>query len=351
MLSSLRLRNFRSYSDASFEFEQGVNIVVGPNASGKTNLLEAILMLSYGRSYRAKDRDTVQHSKDWARIDALHNNSPRTLKLESNPQSSRVLKTFEIDGLPKKRLQLADTIPIVLFEPTDLQLLTGSPERRRSFLDALLARTEPDFSRLARMYERTLAQRNAFLKQGARNKSELFVWNLRLSEAGGKIAELRLGLVDQINKKLGKHYKDVANENKEIKAVYQTELGPASYGSHMLKKLEQEVSRDITRGFTGVGPHRDDMVLYFGEKTAIETASRGEVRTLVLGLKMLELEMVEKAREQKPLLLLDDVFSELDGARRKALTEFLKDHQTFITTTDADVVIDHFMKSAHVIAL
>ncbi len=351
MIQDLRLQQFRSYDDSSFEFEPGVNIIVGPNASGKTNLLEALLVVGTGKSYRAKDKDLLQQGKDWARIDALNDGLTRVLKLQAN-ESIRTLKTFELEDVTKKRLTLADTVPIVLFEPTDLQLLTGSPERRRSFLDTMLQRTLPHYSRTLRNYERILLQRNTLLKQQKSiSKDELFVWNLRLSEFGGQIADARMTLVSELNKEINNYYKSVAGHKKSISVSYSSKVAINNYGSHMLQMLEKGLSHDLVRGFTGFGPHRDDLSVLFSDKNVADVASRGETRTLVLGFKMLELSLVEKARDKKPILLLDDVFSELDGARRKALTEFLQGHQTFITTTDADVVVDHFMKSCNVIAL
>lgn len=352
MLSSIRVQQFRSYDDASFEFEPGVNIVVGPNASGKTNLLEAILVLAQGRSFRAKDRELIKHDKEWARIDGLWDAHPRSVKLQPSSSSSRIIKSFDINDVSKKRLQLADTLPIVLFEPTDLQLLSGSPERRRNFLDTMLARTVPRYQQMLRSYERVLAQRNALLKQGSPpTKDELFVWNIRLSELGGYIAEQRIDLVKTLNKQITEHYQAVAGGKQKITVAYSSRIEPGHYSTALLQHLEKHLDKDVQRGFTGVGPHRDDIAVKFDDVPVSEVASRGEIRTLVLGFKMLELSLVEKARNQKPILLLDDVFSELDGARRKALTDFLKDHQTFITTTDADVVVEHFLEKAHVIAL
>jgi len=349
MLHDLRLQGFRSYTDDSFEFDPGVNIIVGPNASGKTNLLEALLFLATGSSYRARDRDVVAHQADWGRLDSNYNHGIRTVKLQVNEVSNRVEKSFEMDGLTIKRLQLADTLPVVVFEPSHLQLLTGSPERRREFLDGILARTRPGFTQLLRQYTRTLAQRNALLKQRSGSRDQLFAWNIRISELGGRIAEQRIELTTTLNQTIEQHYREVSGGSQTVEVTYQSECGSESYGSSMLRKLERHEEQDFARGFTGFGPHRDDMAMMFNGRGLNEAASRGEVRTLLLGLKILELKLIEKARDQKPLLLLDDVFSELDGARRRALTDFLKGHQTFITTTDADVVVEHFMQSCRVI--
>lgn len=351
MISSLRVQHFRSYDDDSFEFDQGVNIVVGPNASGKTNLLEAILVACVGSSYRARDRDLIKHDEDWARVDVHDGNQSRTVKLKMKDESSRIEKLFEFDNVLKRRLKLEDTVPVVVFEPTHLQLLTGSPERRRLFLDGILERSVSGFSQLSKQYARTLLQRNALLKQGAAASSQMFAWNIRLSELGGRIAEARLKLIQQLNETVQQHYRDVSGGDHDVELHYKTDGSIGAYGSRMLKALEASEARDVARGFTGYGPHRDDLAVVFDGRPLADVASRGEVRTLLLSLKILELRLVEQARGKKPLLLLDDVFSELDGARRRALTDFLRGNQVFITTTDADIVVKHFTESSRIIPL
>lgn len=350
MVEDIRLQNFRSYNNESFEFEAGVNIIVGPNAAGKTNLLEAIQIVCLGSSYRAGDRDLIQKNQDWARIDAHTSSGPRTIKFEPDKiRLDRVQKTFIFGGKTIKRISHDKTIPVVLFEPNHLQLLTGSKELRRSFLDDLLEQTLPGFSLLRRQYKRALTQRNALLKKGYGQISQLFAWNVRLSELGGKIANHRIGLVDSLNQELQAIYQELSSEKSTAKVVYEGSCDARDYGSHLLKKLEAAQDIDYQRGFTAYGPHRDDFTIMYNNHPAAQIASRGEIRTLLLGLKILELAMVEKLRSKKPILLLDDVFSELDGARRRSLTDFLRGHQAFITTTDADIVVQHFMDKANII--
>lgn len=349
MIADLRLQNFRSYSDDTFEFAPGVNIIVGPNASGKTNLLESLLVLARGNSYRVKDSELVMFDKPWARLDAhLQSGSERILKLVHEPSIS---KTYDIDGKQYKRLTLAHSLPVVLFEPNHLQLLSGSPEGRRSYLDDLLEQTMSGYGSLRRQYRRTLAQRNALLKHNSHSDTQLFPWNVRLSELAGQIVRHRAALVEKMNSKVTKLYKDLSHTKTETRLTYDARWAGEGYESHMLKKLESSTEIDRLRGFTSTGPHREDLVVLFDGHPASETASRGEARTLVLALKVLELEIIKEARDTTPLLLLDDVFSELDGARRKALTSYLTDYQTFITTTDADVVIQNFTETAHIIPL
>lgn len=349
MVSSLRLQQFRSYKDASFEFEPGVNIIVGPNASGKTNLLEGLLVLSRSSGYRGHDRDLIQIDQDWARLDGRHSGQHRIIKIQN--QEGKLTKTTTIDDKDFKRLPFAQQQPVVLFEPNHLRTLSGSPELRRNLLDNLLEQTEPTFAALARKYQRTLQQRNALLKQ-TNNQEQLFVWNIRLAELGSQIVEARLKLIETINKTVAPLYRAIANQRRaQAELAYQTPLKTSHYTSSLLHAIEKSTPEDAAKGFTSFGPHREDVIINLNGQNSAQTASRGEARTLLLVLKIIELDLIEQTRGKKPILLLDDVFSELDGARRQALTKKISNHQTFITTTDADVVVQHFMNDCHIIPL
>ena len=349
MITDIRLQHFRSYGDDSFEFSPGVNIIVGPNASGKTNLLEAILMLARGSSYRAKDNELIGYSDPWARLDARLGDIQRTVKLTREPV---LTKTYELDGKTLRRMTLAHSLPVVLFEPNHLQLLHSGPEQRRNYLDGLLEQIRPGFVTLRLQYRRTLAQRNALLKKsGPHALPQLFPWDVRLSELAGTIVRAREELVTRINTQLNDLYGELSRSTTTVAAFYQPQFAPEHYESELLKKLEHSAHVDVQRGFTAAGPHREDFVVLMDGHPVPDTASRGETRTIILALKIIELQILEEARGSLPLLLLDDVFSELDGARRHALTDHLKYYQTFITTTDADVVLKHFAKRANVIPI
>lgn len=348
MIHSLRLQHFRSYIDDSFEFVPGVNIVVGPNASGKTNLLEALLVIARGNSYRAHDAELVQIYQPWARLDASVDDTQRTVKLVNEPVAE---KTYEIDDRIFKRLSLERSLPVVLFEPNHLTLLTGSPEKRREYLDDLIAQTTVGYASTVRAYRRTLAQRNRLLKSGRATNELLFPWDVRLSELGGQLVRARTELTRGLNQKIGSLYRELSQGGVSVMMEYRSAANPDQYESYMLRQLEARHSDDIIRGFTSFGPHREDIAVLFDDRLAGEVASRGETRTFVLGLKILELQLLAERRDTTPLLLLDDVFSELDGARRKALTTHLQPYQTFITTTDADVVVHHFADHSNVILI
>lgn len=351
MISNIRLQNFRSYRDESFEFGEGVNIIVGPNGSGKTNLLEAIQVLSTGSSYRVDDAELISFDAEWARLDAQTDGHDRTIKIQS--ENGRTKKNYVFDEKPYKLLTRQYILPIVLFEPSHLQLLHGQPEGRRNYLDNLLEQTSAEFAGVRKHYRRVLSQRNALLKSASRpDKEQFFVWNLRLSELGGAIAKARNDILEDIAKDMPELYNKIAgSSDSKIGIEYKSRLPLDQYETTLLKSLEQSHDVDLARGFTGSGPHRDDLVVMFDGRPANEVASRGEIRTALLALKIQELDLLEKALGKRPILLLDDVFSELDGKRRHALTEYLNIYQTFITTTDADLALYEQMKSSHVIPM
>ena len=309
MISNIRLQNFRSYGDASFEFEEGVNIIVGPNASGKTNLLEAVLALCNGSSYRARDVELVRFGGPWARLDGQFGRHKRVLKLVL--QGSALQKEHELDDKLFKRLSLERTIPIVLFEPNHLQLIIRGPDQRRLFFDDILERTTPGFKALSSKYRRTLAQRNALLKSDpAKARGQLFAWDIRLSELAVQIVSARRELIDDINKSISKSYGAIANRRSKVRLVYESDIKNDNYSSRLLAKLEASAHKDFARGFTGHGPHREDIIIWLDGQPAAAGASRGEMRSLLLALKIFELGLVGKARGSRPIFLLDDVFSE-----------------------------------------
>jgi len=349
-LSSIRLQHFRSYADESFEFDAGVNIIVGPNGSGKTNLLEAILVTCLGGSYRARDLELIQFGAPWARLDGQFEKHQRILRLVVDANTTQ--KTFELDDKIFKRLSLERTVPVVLFEPNHLQLVTRGPSQRRDYFDDIIERTQPGFKTLSARYRRTLAQRNSLLKQNrARVAGQLFAWDVRLSQLGAQIVQARLQLIEDINKSISKVYSAIANQKSKALLSYQTPINTANYSSQLLSKLEASAEADFGRGFTAYGPHREDIMIELNDQPAVVTASRGEMRSLLLALKIFELKLLENVRGQKPIFLLDDVFSELDGARRKHLVGHLKGYQTIITTTDAEAVLEYFSNKHRLIAL
>jgi DNA replication and repair protein RecF len=349
MIASLQLQDFRSYERASFEFDPGVSIIVGPNASGKTNLLEAIQVVCQGESYRVHDAELIRFGATLARLEAVLSEQKRSVAIERQAGSERAQKHYVINGQKLRRLLPRQRLPMVLFEPEHLRLIHAGPEKRRDFLDNLLVQLVPAYRTNLRGYKRTLAQRNALLKQRGPVTDQLFAWNIRLSELGSSLVRARQQLVVSLNQDITAIYQALSQSTAAVILHYQSHCDLDNYSSSLLKQLDKHLHQDQERGFTSYGPHREDIRFELKQQAAQAAASRGEVRTIVLALKVLEARLLEQNQATKPLLLLDDVFSELDGARRKALTNFLTDYQTFITTTDADVVVQHFVGSCAII--
>ncbi len=347
MLQALELQHIRSYRDGLFEFENGVNIIVGPNASGKTNLLESIHMSSQGSGFKSDDQDMIAHGSEWGRIDATYDQTTRTVKLKANPPQ----KTYIIDDIDRKRLTSDLLVPLVLFEPSHMLLIGGQPELRRSYIDGILTQVEPGYKKLLNSYKRTLLQRNRLLKQDFISPEHVFVWDLRLSELAGLLAAHRASYVALIHQKLVTSYRAVSGNEESLEAVYESKLPIDGYTQAHLQKLKTDFELDRLRGYTGSGPHRDDLRIMLDGSDAALSASRGETRSIILALKIVELSIVKEKSTTAPMLLLDDVFSELDGKRRRMLAQTLQHTQTFITTTDADAIVKSFMQDYNVITM
>lgn len=350
LFTDIRLQNYRSYGEASFELGSGVNIVVGPNAAGKTNLLEALMVSAVGKSFRAKDGLLLRSGETWLRLDVhTTDNQTRVVKIASS--NGKTDKTFEFDDKSYKRMTPKNIQPIVLFEPDDLRLLHAEPKERREYIDDVIEQYASGFSKLRIDLRRVVAQRNALLKQPQVGQSQLFAWNIRLSDIASQVVKHRIELVEEFQKNINKIYTSISGKKMNIALKYNSKTNTEDYSSSLMKQLEQTIDIDRLRGFTSRGPHRDDMLAYFGDTLLSDAASRGENRTYILCLKILELQILEEKTGKRPLLLLDDVFSELDGSRRRALTNFLEKYQTVITTTDADIVLRDFDSKPNIIPL
>jgi DNA replication and repair protein RecF len=349
VFTDIRLQNFRSYDDSSYELSAGVTIVIGPNAAGKTNLLESLMVAATGKTYRLKD-NLVKNNKDWARID-VHSNENQLRTIKITKKTPNTTQEFEIDDKKFKRLPFSLKKPTVLFEPNHLFLLQGDPHGRRNYLDDLIEQLTPGYEKTRAEFKRVLGQRNKLLKQSKKDKNLVFALNVRFSQTAEKMVTDRLKLAEKLNINLEKIYRNIAGGKDNINLKYNSSINLNNYMDDLLKKLENNFEKDEARGFTGSGPHRDDITVEINNEAFAATGSRGETRTLLLGLKILELQLLEEELGQKPLLLLDDVFSELDGARRKALVNFLKNQQTIITTTDADIVTKSFSQKCQIIPL
>ncbi len=351
LFTDIRLQNFRSYIESSFELGPGVNIVVGPNTAGKTNLLEALMLSAVGKSYKGSDSLLVMSDKDWARVDTHTNhNQSRVVKISKTPED-KTSKIFEIDDKQYKKLTLNNKFPVVLFQPDDLNLLILEPSSRREYLDGFIEQFVESHAEVLSKMKRALTQRNSLLKQPTINKNHLFTWDLRFCELSSELVRSRLKTLDLINAKLANVYSSLAGKKTKVELIYQSKINTTNYSANLMNLLERNLEVDRVRGFTSCGPHRDDIVACFDKEPLVNSASRGEARTFILALKILELEILESETSKRPLLLLDDVFSELDGARRRALTNYLNGYQTIITTTDADAIMQDFADNSNKITI
>src|SRR6266550_3300683 len=250
----LKLQGFRSYTNFDVTLGPGVTIIVGPNGSGKTNLLEALYVISTGSSFRVGDKDLVNHNAEWFRIQALYDDDTRILTY--NPADTQSPKHFSLDGIKRTRLSYQQKIPVVLFEPDHLRLLSGPPSARRDYLDSVLGRLQPDFARARSQFERALLQRNNILRHAQRHTpvldDQLFAWDIKLAELAESIVERRVGLISFINQYINELYSHIADAPSKVSLEYQTDIPLSHYKQKMLARLNALLNKDIVRGFTGV---------------------------------------------------------------------------------------------------
>lgn len=332
-LRKVTLNNFRSYEENSFEFSPDVTVITGQNGVGKTNILEAIYVLLQGKSFRDADDQLLRYDSEWWKVNGVFDDFERELRYQPLQQRS---KQLFVDGTQKGRFTYKHQVPVVLFEPDHLLLVHGSPSLRRAYLDTLLVALSPMYRSTLAKYERALQQRNNLLKKKLpypQLKDAVFVWDVALSEYGAEIHAARAKLIETLNSSLSGYYSALAASDHTLVVAYE----PTSKGgSHALAHLlSQSLEKDMLRGFTGVGPHRDDISFLLDGKDARTTASRGEVRTIVLALKYAEIAELSTHTSALPILLLDDVFSELDASRQAALLANTNGIQKIITTTHA----------------
>lgn len=329
-ITSLHVKHIRSHREYSIEFSPEVTIITGINGSGKTSLLEAVYVSLQGSSFRGSDGELLQKESPWWKIDVtLNDQQTRTIKYDPLKTPSR--KQFVIDSKTTARIPTKLKHPVVLFDPDDLRLLHGSPTRRRQFIDRFISQLNPLYGPALRKYERAMKQRNNLLKSAYISDDQLFAWNIALAEHGAYVIEQRIAFIEQINQNLAGLYQDIAGTHDEV-SIHYSHTFVGDIKQKLLNELHAHAERDRYLGNTSVGPHRHDVIFQINNSPALSTASRGEARTIVLALKFLEVEIIESLTGKQPIILLDDVFSELDANRQKLLTSQLKGHQIIITS-------------------
>lgn len=328
IIKSIHLVNFRNHSDYHLDCNQDTTLILGKNGCGKTSVLEAIYILTRGKSFRSTDPEIIKRGAPFYRIEIVYDNGEKSVASYDGKN-----KTFLILDKKSKRLPAKNKYPIVLFLPSDLNLISGSPSRHRDYFDYIFSQISEEYNNHLSRYEKALHQRNELLKSESVSDSSLFSWNLLLAKYGSNIYNFRLQFTENINQTLNQTYHSIAKNQDEVSLRYQTEINNANESSY-LQKLEQNFQKDLYLGHTTFGIHRDDFEFIFNHRPANGSASRGETRSIILALKFTEAKIMYEKLHQKPIVLLDDVFSELDDFRRECLVSNFKDNQVIITSVE-----------------
>ncbi len=335
MLESLTLQNFRTYKNKTFNFGTNLNLIIGENAIGKTNILEAISLLSTGKSFKTSTYENViSFEESFGKIKGIildedENQKILEINLLQNPLS-RISKRYFVDGVPRFLKNFIGNFTTVLFTPDHIEIITGSPSKRRDFLDEALILSQPKYYNLKSIYEKALKQRNALLekvkKTGFRDQKLFDYWDNLLIENGNKITEFRSKFIEFLN-----------TENKNIFDI-NVQYDKSEISQARLFKYKEA---EIAAGNTLVGPQRDDLKIYgklnYDYKELKQFGSRGQNRLSVLQLIALQFEYIKNNTQQIPTLLLDDIFSELDIKNTKLIIEKINAKQTIITSTPKEI--------------
>lgn len=351
---SLKLTNFRSWSDYSIAFNE-VTILIGKNGVGKTNIMEAVWILSTGRSWRTRaDAETVNWEADLARLEAKVRDGQTVninLVIQKNPTKEHPQnKILKINDTKKRLIELLGILPAVLFSPETIQMLDGAPGLRRRFLDILLSQIDRKYALSLLEYSKILKERNRllfYIKIKKSQPDELDFWDEKLTTSGQFIIKKREEAIRFFNEFLPGFYEQISGGKETLKLKYKASVEAERLG----EMLAATQARDIESTLTNFGPHRDDMLILLNDKDITTFGSRGEYRSAVLALKMAELKYLEEKRGEKPILLLDDIFSELDKDRRLHLAKIVSHQQTIITTTDLDHIEEGLRSSAKIVEL
>lgn len=337
-VQDLTIQNFRSYTKKTFSFSPESTLVVGPNASGKTNILEALFMLATGKSFRAgQDREVIRWGAEFSWVKGKLTETKLELLVTSET------KKYKVNGVSRRQLDFIGNLRTVLFWPEDLELVTDSPSRRRKYLDSVLIQVDREYRRNLLSYERALRQRNRLLdliNEGKAHRHQLYFWNQLLIGAGGYLTDKRASYIEFLNTyRLPQITYRILYDKSVIS------------DARLLQYKDEEVAAKATL----VGPHRDDMSFEMKQNSEFINlsafGSRGEQRLAILWLKLAELNFIEVKVSDRPILLLDDIFSELDEEHRALVINLIGKQQTIITSADPSIIKKKRFSSASVIEL
>ena len=330
-IEKINLQNFRNYLKEQIILSPKINIFYGDNAQGKTNILEAIFLSAFGKSFRTnKEKELINIGQEFLQEEIFYQKSDRTGKIKITIADK---KQIEINGIKIKKLsELLGNLNIVIFTPDDIQILKEGPAQRRKFLDMMIGQLRPNYVYQLNNYKNTIEQRNNYLRQiKEEHKPEemLEIWDEKLAEYAINICQYRIEFIEKIKNKIKEIHTQITNE--ELKIEYITECEKKE---NYLALLKQRRKLDIIKGYTTKGIHRDDFKIFINGKEIGIYGSQGQHRTAILSLKLAELYVIYDEIGEYPILLLDDFMSELDEKRRKSFLENIKNTQVIITCTD-----------------
>ena len=338
-IKDIELHNFRNYRDLELAFHPSVNLILGNNAQGKTNLLESIYITSMGKSFRtSKDQEMILFGEEFGRVkvNAQKDYYDTSVELILSKDSK---KSAKVDGVKiKKSSQLLENIYIVIFSPEDLRIVKDEPEKRRKFIDRELCQLRPKYYEDLSNYKKVLLQRNAYLKEYEVDPSILDLWDMQLAKYGASIMMMRGDFVKKLDKISRGIHGAITNgkESLELKYVPNVPLA-GSLGEleeSYYKAIRGAFDNDLRQRTTTKGPHKDDLEFYIDGISVRSFGSQGQQRTSALSIKLAELSLIKEETGEEAILLLDDVMSELDLERQEFLVKSLSDIQMFITTTE-----------------
>ena len=340
IISSLKVENFRNYSNESLTFSKGLNILMGQNAQGKTNLLEAIYLCAIGKSYRtSKESLFIKQGENKAKIsiNLVKQSGDESISLRFSHKEKK--QVFINDILVRKLSELIGEVNIVFFFPEDLKLIKEAPQDRRRFMDIDISQASKSYLYLLQRYEKILNQRNKLIKTSSSievlNRT-ISIWDEQLSEVASKIIYARIKFINRLKPHVEKMHRDLTGEDACLTISYQGVTGESSaeIKAKLLEIYSTSHEKDYELKFTSTGPHRDDIKIMLDGIDLRSMGSQGQQRTAALALKLAELDIFENELNERPILLLDDVFSELDHNRRNRLIQVALRQQTFIACTD-----------------
>lgn len=336
-IQELSLQHYRNYDALTLAPDPGLNVFEGLNAAGKTNILESVFLCALGRSHRTpRDAELLQEHEPFGSVRLFLDTRGGTRSIRIELVEGDRKKVF-IDDAPTTRSgELMGCLNVVMFSPEDLQLVKEGPSERRRFLDMELSQLKPSYYYNLQQYSSALKNRNLLLKETPVRYDMIELWDEQLAKLGSKIILDRKSFIEELSMIARSLHSEMSGGKESLTVLYEPSV-PCSDESRLMETLQEQLTerleRDIFRGYTSAGPHRDDLALLLNDRDVRVYGSQGQQRTTALSLKLSEIELIRKRRAERPVLLLDDVFSELDGDRQARLLDVVSDCQSFITCT------------------